>query len=152
MEVNVPAFRILRKITKHATRAEHNTLKLGRLLTEKHLFKGLSPKRFPLNLPDTPIDIQLKWERAHVKLSRSLTEILVDYWTRRYQKTNQEWEDLWRTLEEQTTEEELKHIKDLIQKTKDETEQRIAEAEQKKVHTTEAMETEETIPEEEAWN
>ena len=147
-ETNVPTFRILRRITKHVTRAEYNAIKLQKLLDNKHLPKGLSPKRFPLNLPDTPIDIQLKWERAHVELSKSLTAILQEYWQKRYNSLSEDQEDLWTSLRDNCTREEFTHITSLINKTKDETIQRINDAEKKKADTTEEMETEETTTEE----
>ena len=96
---NVPAFRILHKLSKHVVRAEHNVNKLVKLLEEKHLPKGLSPKRSPLNLPDMPIEIQLKWEKAHVELSRSFTEILREYWTKRFH-TQQEMSSKRRLVED----------------------------------------------------
>ena len=106
--------------------------------------KGLSPKRFPLNLPDTPIDIQLKWEKAHVDLSKSLTEILHEYWSKRFITQTESLEQLWTALRETATEEEYTHITSLINKSKEETLQRIHDAEKKKIHSPEAMETEET--------
>ena len=143
-ETNVPTFRILRKLNKHIVRAEHNSAKLAKLLQDKHLPKGLSPKRFPLNLPDTPIDIQLKWERAHVQLSRTLTEILHEYWTNHNHTQKEIFENLWSSLREEATEEEQTHITSLLNKTKEETIQRIHDAEKKKIYNPEAMETEET--------
>ncbi len=59
-EENVPSFGILRKLRTQLTRAEHNSAKLRTLLDDRHLLKELTPKRFPLNLPDTPIHSQLQ--------------------------------------------------------------------------------------------
>ena len=59
-EPNVATFRILRKLSKALTRANFNKDKLEKLVREGRLPKGLAVRRFPLNVPNPSLGLQLK--------------------------------------------------------------------------------------------
>ncbi len=93
-ENNVSTFRILRKLTKSALRAEHNKQKLENLVREGRLPKGLGVRRFPLNVPNPSLALQIRWDEAHTKLSKELTILMIEFWEERHHKVKKDIEEL----------------------------------------------------------
>ena len=88
----VPSFRIIRKQVKALTRAKYNYDTLDLAIKEHRLPKGLSPAKIPLKIPDVSTEIQLNWERAHIDLNKTLTELLKKHWANRNTQLTKEYE------------------------------------------------------------
>ena len=132
---NISTFRILRKITKGATRAQYNKQKLEKLVREGRLPKGLGVRRFPLNVPNVSLALQIRWDEAHTRLSRDLTLLMIDYWDEREQNLNKDIKDLNHKLRSEASKSEVEHIEQLLKKytqeTKDELQRREEERKKK---------------------
>ena len=148
-DFNVPAFRILSKLLKAGVRALHNKNTLETALKENRLPRGLCPKKIPLNIPDVPIKHQLAWEKAHSDLNRSLTEILKDHWSERFELLNEQYNATLTPLKERSSQLEVAHIETLLKKSETETVELLkSKDEKKKIPKKVTMEEEEnTTPE-----
>ncbi len=143
-DFNVPAFRILRKLLKAGVRAHHNKTTLEKALEENRLPRGLCPKKIPLNIPDVPIKFQLAWEKAHSDLNRTLTEILKNHWTERFELLNEQYNATLNPLKERSSQLETTHIESLLKKSETETLELLKNKdEKKKVPKTDTVEEEE---------
>ena len=129
---NVSTFRILRKLTKGATRSVFNKNKLENLIREGRLPKGLGVRRFPLNVPNVSLSLQIKWDEAHTRLSRELTLLMVEYWEEREYNLNKDIADLKRKLSNEATKEEFEHIEKLLRKYIEETEDELQRREEER--------------------
>ena len=113
-EDNIPTFRILRKLAKSLIRAQYNHSTLDTSLQEKRLPKGLCPNKIPLKIPEVSTKTQIAWEHAHNNLNKQLTTILRDHWKERITILQEDYDNTLITIQENSTPEELQHIKSLI--------------------------------------
>ena len=110
---------------KGLTRANFNQTKLEKLVHEGQLPKGLGVRRFPLNVPNPSLGLQLRWDEAHTCLSRELTLLMIEYWEERNNKLQKDIKDLKKKLKEEATKEEIEHIAKLLNKYTEETEDEL---------------------------
>ena len=87
---NVPTFCMTRKLQKLQIRARNNLNNLESFITAGWISKGLTVRRFPLNIPNASITFQLKWDQAHMDLSMKLTKLLHEFWHEKLEETELE--------------------------------------------------------------
>ena len=93
--------------------------------------KGLNPKRIGLKLTDLSVDTQLKWERAHLTMARTLTQILRDHWKERIDNLSNTFQELQHSLSTAAIDEELAYIHELLAKYEEEALKEINEQRKK---------------------
>ncbi len=84
------------------------------MIEEFRIPKGLSLKRLPLNLPDIPPEIKIRWEDTHLEFSRSLMKVLLSYWSNRTQQLTTETNQLREGLLEKCDDNESELIGHLL--------------------------------------
>ena len=129
----VPSFRIIRKQVKALTRARYNHDTLDSAIKEHRLPKGLSPTKIPLKIPDVSTEIQLDWEKAHIDLNKTLTELLRKHWANRIMKLNEEHDNTLDHIRKNSDPGVLNHILRLLNQYKTETLAELDERMKKKM-------------------
>ncbi len=111
---NVPTFRLARKLQKLNIRAKNHVNNLGSLLAAGRVPKGLTVRRFPINVPNPSVSFQLQWDRAHMELSQKLTNLLYQFWLKKEEETDFELQELNDSLKSKCTPEEHAHVMELL--------------------------------------
>ncbi len=138
---NVPTFRMTRKLQKLQIRARNNLNNLETFINNGRIPKGLTVRRFPLNIPNPSIQFQLQWDQAHMELSMKLTKLLCEFWREKLQETETEVTKLTSELESKCSISELTHVKEVLDTAREEYLTEIKERNAKKVSTEKPMES-----------
>ena len=127
---NVPMFKKLSKLKKSICKAQYHHKMMTDALLSKKPPKGLNPKRITLRLTDLSVDTQLRWERAHIVLATTLTDILRDHWKARAENLTETFNGLHGDL---TTDDdtEIQYIDNLLKHYEEEAIKEIKEARNK---------------------
>ena len=118
----VPTFRLCRKLVKTSVKAKHTANKLDSLIKSGRTPRGLTPNRFPLQVPSPSATLQLQWDVAHVQLSKTLTCLLKDYWFGLAEKSTKQLHDLLAGMSTTTAADQLQRLKDILRKCQDDVE------------------------------
>ena len=137
---NVPTFRMTRKLQKLQIRARHNFNNLESFVNTGRIPKGLTVRRFPLNIPNPSISFQLQWDQAHMELSMKLTKLLHDFWREKLEETELEVTKLTSELESKCSVSELSHVNGVLQTVREEYLTEIRARNAQKVSTEKPME------------
>ena len=112
-DYNQAKFRVLKKLRIQLTRTKRHINYLTKCDKDK-----IVPRSLRVNLiPQVPVInsvLQLKWEEAQLNFVYSLTKILLEYWGNRQQSILSEIESIMGVIKENTTEDEISHITDII--------------------------------------
>jgi hypothetical protein len=107
---NVPLFKTLRKIGNKLENVNHH-YDLLIDMQKKHVApKGLKTRVNP-SVPDLPTDLYTRWKEAHGNYTQSLTDILIDHWSRKKDMLTQDYTSPHSTLKTNTDKEELEERK-----------------------------------------
>ena len=121
---------------KSLTRAKYNYETLDSALKVHRLPKGLSPAKIPLNIPDVSTEIQLQWEKAHIDLNKTLTELLRKHWDVRKTSLLKEYEQSLDNIRKSSSPGVLNHILKLLDQYQSETSAELHERTKKKMAST----------------
>ncbi len=138
---NVPTFRMTRKLQKLQIRARNNLNNLERFINSGRIPKGLTVRRFPLNIPNPSVHFQLQWDQAHMELSMKLTKLLCEFWREKLEETELEVTKLTSQLESKCSISELSHVKEVLETAREEYLSEIRARNAKKVSTEKPMES-----------
>ncbi len=137
---NVPTFRMTRKLQKLQIRARNNLNNLESFINAGRIPKGLTVRRFPLNIPNPSVTFQVKWDQAHMELSMKLTKLLHEFWLEKLDETNTEVTKLASELENKCSITELSHVNEVLQTAREEYLSEIRARNAQKVSTEKPME------------
>ena len=85
----------------------------------------------------------MRWDRAHINLTRSLTELLREYWEDRSHSLRREIDDLTQEMKDTTPAAEYDHIHLLLTRYAKEAQDAIDEKEKQKIRKKRGMDEEE---------
>ncbi len=137
---NVPTFRMTRKLQKLQIRARNNLNNLESFIDAGRIPKGLTVRRFPLNIPNPSISFQLRWDQAHMELSMKLTKLLHEFWREKLEETELEVGKLASELQNKCSVSELSHVNEVLQTAREEYLSEIRARNAQKVSTEKPME------------
>lgn len=109
----VPYFRVCRKLTLNRNKSIHHSDYLRHCLKEKITPKGLQAK-VPPQVPEPNIDFTIKWEKAHLKFFKELTQLLSEYYAERVQTLNRQIDTTRLSLKELCSDSQMSLIEGLI--------------------------------------
>ena len=127
--------RALIRTARAVTKAEHHIEVLSTHITKENPPAGLTPK-IKAQIPFPPVKFQMKWQDTLQELGLNLVKLLKDFWQERHtnlitdqrkledtikqRATHDEWETIWRIVEEKQreTQQDLKRKKQKPQRSK----------------------------------
>ncbi len=115
----VPTFRLCRKLLKHNIRASTYMTKLTDLTSSGRTPRGLTPNRFPLKVTNPSIGLQLRWDEAHVDLSKRLTDLLIEHWSLEVDDSHKKIQQVLEEAQKTAPQEAMAHLRKLLAKAED---------------------------------
>ena len=110
----VPYFRLYRKMVLNRNKAEHHHMYLTTCIDTNLTAKGLQTQVAP-QVPDQDFEFSIKWEHAHLQISKELTILLCEYYKNRIDKTKLQITKAHDQLTKLCNQQQLNHIDNIIQ-------------------------------------
>lgn len=129
----VPYFKLARKALQGSVRAEHHAAYLGLCLTNNTSPRGLQ-SRIPPAVPDQDFEFMIQWENAHHDFSRTLTDLLHNYYIARTSRLQTELSTCNVKITELCTVEVQTHIQSLLDKIQIELKQELEARRTRKIN------------------
>ena len=130
-EFNILRFRIVQKLERGYIKSVSNCEKLNKLIADNKLPKGLTPKRFPLNVSEPSLELHIRWDEAHVPLTKTLMLLTLQHWETRRERLKKDTQELRDIISDTTPEAEKVYIFSLLDKYQEETRLKIKKNDEK---------------------